>query len=106
MLYCYRFRNRIYLMQAGFDPSLGRFGVGNVLLGYALEHAVGEGNDAWDFLRGEHRYKEELATRHRDSANLAVLGATPGALAYYLRRVCLPLLKARLQRRAPSGLEL
>jgi CelD/BcsL family acetyltransferase involved in cellulose biosynthesis len=106
MNYCYRFRNRIYLMQSGFDPKLGRLGVGKVLLGYAIEHAIGEGGEAFDFLRGEHRYKEELATRHRESANLAVLGATPAAFAYYLRRIWLPLLKARLQRRAPSGLEL
>ena len=106
MSYCYRFRNRIYLMQSGFDPQLGRLGVGKVLLGHAIEHAIGEGNEAFDFLRGEHRYKEELATRHRENANLVVLGATPAAFAYYLRRIGLPLLKARLQRRAPSGLEL
>jgi CelD/BcsL family acetyltransferase involved in cellulose biosynthesis len=106
MNYCYRFRDRVYLMQSGFDPQLARLGVGKVLLGYAIEHAIGEGNEAFDFLRGEHRYKEELATRHRENANLAVLGGTPAAFAYVLRRIALPLLKARLQRRPPPGLEL
>ena len=101
MLYCYRFRNRIYLMQSGFHPALGRLGVGKVLLGYALEHAIAEGNEAWDFLRGEHRYKEELATAHRETIGLEVFAATPGGLASRARRVWLPRLKARLMRREP-----
>ena len=99
MLYCFRFRNRIYLMQSGFHPALGRLGVGRVLLGYALEHAIGEGNEAWDFLRGEHRYKEELATSHRETMSLDVFASTPAALASRARRVWLPRLKARLLRR-------
>ena len=106
MIYCYRFRNRVYLMQAGFDPKLARLGAGKVLLGYAIEHAIGEGNEAFDFLRGEHRYKDELATRHRETRNQAVFAATPAALLYRLRSVWLPMLKARLQRRPPPGLSL
>lgn len=106
MLYCYRFRNRVYLMQSGFDPKHARLGVGKVLLGYAMEHAIAEGNEAFDFLRGDHRYKEELATRHRETRSFAVFGATPGALVYRLRRVWLPLVKAWLQRRPPPGIGL
>ena len=101
MLYCFRFRNRIYLMQSGFDPALARLGIGKVLLGYALQHAIEEGNEAWDFLRGEHRYKDELATSHRETAGLDVFAATPAALASRARRVWLPRLKARLLRRGP-----
>ena len=101
MLYCYRFRNRVYLMQAGFDPKLARLGVGKVLLGHALEHAIAEGNEAFDFLRGEHRYKEQLATAHRETVCLRAFGASPRALAYRLRRFWLPILKARLLRRPP-----
>lgn len=99
MLYCFRFRNRIYLMQSGFDPALGRLGVGRVLLGYALEHAIEEGNEAWDFLRGEHRYKEELATTHRETIGVDIFASTPAGLASRARRVWLPRLKARLLRR-------
>ena len=99
MLYCFRFRNRIYLMQSGFDPALARLGVGKVLLGYALEHAIHEGNEAWDFLRGEHRYKDELATTHRETGGLDVFASTPAALASRARRVWLPGLKARLLHR-------
>lgn len=99
MTYCYRFRNRVYLMQAGFDPKLSRLNPGKVLLGHALEHAIGEGNDVFDYLRGEHRYKDQLATGHRETQCVRVFHRTAAALAYRLRRISLPLLKARLLRR-------
>jgi CelD/BcsL family acetyltransferase involved in cellulose biosynthesis len=103
--YCYRFRNRVYLMQAGFDPALAKCNPGKVLLGHALEHAIGEGNVVFDFLRGEHRYKDELATGHRTTTCVRVFRATPGSLAYALRRIWLPLLKARLYRRPAPKLK-
>jgi CelD/BcsL family acetyltransferase involved in cellulose biosynthesis len=94
--YCYRFRNRVYLMQAGFDPAKAKATPGRALLGFALEHAIGEGNVVFDFLRGEHRYKDQLATGHRTTRCVRVFRNTRGALAYRLRRIWLPLLKARL----------
>ena len=105
MLYCYRFRNRVFLMQAGFDPKLARLGVGKALLAHALEHAIGEGNEAFDFLRGEHRYKEELATTHRETICVRAFAPTLGGFAYRLRRFWLPILKARLLRRPPPTLK-
>ena len=104
--YCYRFRHHVFLMQAGFDPAKARFNPGKVLLGHAIEHAIGEGNAVFDFLRGEHRYKDQLATGHRTTNCVRVFRATPGALAYRLRRIWLPLLKARLYGRAPPKLNL
>ena len=97
--YCYRFRNRVYLMQAGFDPKLAKSNPGKALLGYALEHAVGEGNEVFDFLKGEHRYKDELATGYRETRGVRVFRNTLGGIAYRLRRVLLPSWKAQLLRR-------
>jgi len=102
--YCYRFRNRVFLMQAGFDPKLAKSNPGKALLSYALEHAIGEGNEVFDFLKGEHRYKDELATGHRETRGVRVFRNTLGGIAYRLRRVVLPLWKARLLRRAPPKL--
>jgi len=102
--YCYRFRNRVYLMQAGFDPAKARSNPGRVLLGYALEHAIGEGNVVFDFLKGEHRYKDQLATAYRNTLGVRVFRNSPGALAYRLRRIWLPRLKARLYGNPPPKL--
>jgi len=102
--YCYRFRNRVYLMQAGFDPAKAKANPGRVLLGYALEHAIGEGNVVFDFLRGEHRYKDQLATGYRTTRCVRVFRNTRAALAYRLRRIWLPRLRARLLLRAAPKL--
>ena len=104
--YCYRFRRRVFLMQGGFDPAKARCNPGKVLLGHAIEDAIGEGNVAFDFLRGEHRYKDQLATGHRATNCVRVFRTTPGALVYRLRRIWLPLLKARLYGRAPPKLKI
>jgi hypothetical protein len=58
----------------------------------------------FDFLRGEHGYKDHLATDYRETFMLRVFRATPGAFAYRLRRIWLPLLKACLLRRDPPKL--
>jgi CelD/BcsL family acetyltransferase involved in cellulose biosynthesis len=96
MYYFYKFRDRTYLMQSGFDPDYGSVKPGNVLLGYVIEHAIGEGHAAIDFLRGNHRYKEELATGERQTVYLTVYRWRPGAAVYLGRRHVLPALKARL----------
>jgi CelD/BcsL family acetyltransferase involved in cellulose biosynthesis len=96
MLYCYRMRSRVFLMQAGFEPALARFRPGAVLLGYAMEHAIEEGNEVFDFLRGEHRYKRELATGRRDTAYVQIFRRTSAALLYRAREVQWPALKERL----------
>ena len=104
MIYAYRFRNGVYCMQTGFDPEKGKLKVGNVLLGHAFEHAIGEGNALFDFLRGDHGYKDQLATDHRETCAVLVFRGTPGAAAYRLRKIWLPLAKARLLRRPPATL--
>jgi CelD/BcsL family acetyltransferase involved in cellulose biosynthesis len=102
--YCYRFRNRVYLMQAGFDPAKAKANPGKVLLGYALEHAISEGNAVFDFLKGEHRYKDQLATGYRTTLGVRVFRNTPGAIAYRLRKIWLPQWKARVYGKPPPKL--
>lgn len=95
MYYFYKFRDRIYLMQSGFDPDYSDVKPGQVLLGYIVEHAIDEGHQVLDFLKGNHRYKDELATGERQTLFLTAFRATPGGWAYRARRVYLPMLKAR-----------
>ena len=105
MNYCYRVRNRIFCMQAGFDPDYASVAPGAVLLGYAIEHAIGEGNEVFDFLRGQHMYKDQLANGARDTRYVAIFRRNIRALAYQLRRAHLPAWKAYLQGRPPPQIE-
>jgi CelD/BcsL family acetyltransferase involved in cellulose biosynthesis len=97
MYYCYRFRNQIFLMQGGFEPDYARLKPGQALLGFAFEHAIREGNAVFDFLRGDHRYKDELATGARETVFLAAYRRTPAALAYRTLRELVPRLKGTVK---------
>jgi CelD/BcsL family acetyltransferase involved in cellulose biosynthesis len=97
MYYFYRFRDRVYLMQSGFDPDFSDVKPGQVLLGHIVEHAIGEGHAVLDFLRGEHRYKDELATGERETLYLTAFRRRPGALVYRARREILPVVKRQLK---------
>jgi len=95
MYYFYKFRDRVYLMQSGFDPDLSDVKPGQVLLGHIIEHAIGEGQKVLDFLKGDHRYKEELSSGERETLFVTAFRLTPRALVYRLRRVFLPAAKAQ-----------
>jgi CelD/BcsL family acetyltransferase involved in cellulose biosynthesis len=98
MYYFYKFRDATYLMQSGFDPDASDVRPGQVLLGYVVEHAIGERLAVLDFLRGDHRYKEELANGERETVWVTIYRRRPGAAIYFTRRVLLPALKARVTR--------
>jgi CelD/BcsL family acetyltransferase involved in cellulose biosynthesis len=97
MFYFYRFRDRVYLMQSGFDPDFGNVKPGQVLLGYIIENAISEKFTVLDFLRGDHRYKDELASGERETVYVKAFRYKPGALVYRTRREVLPVVKARLK---------
>ena len=100
MLYCYRFRNRVFLMQGGFDPAWSAWKPGTVLLSYAIEQAIEEGNDVFDFLRGEHRYKDRLATGSRETVYVTALRRSLLCLAFALRPSYVPMRRNSLPARA------
>jgi hypothetical protein len=50
-----------------------------------------------DFLKGEHRYKDEVASGERETRYLNAFRMRPGAFVYRARRFVLPAVKARVQ---------
>jgi len=97
MLYAYRLRNRIFVVQAGFDPQYAQWRPGSVLLDHALEHAIGECNEIFDFLRGEHDYKDRLATDWRETVCVSAYRPTIGAAAFRARHVYLARTRATVR---------
>jgi CelD/BcsL family acetyltransferase involved in cellulose biosynthesis len=93
MFYFYRFRDGVYYFQGGFDPALSKLRPGLVLMGYAIEHAIGEGNRVFDMLRGEYDYKTQWAKERRQTYFHRAYRWSPAALAYRLRHELLPALK-------------
>jgi CelD/BcsL family acetyltransferase involved in cellulose biosynthesis len=89
--YCYLWRRQIFYFQAGFDPACEKMRPGLVMIGYALEHAIGEGLAVFDFLRGGHPYKRQWGKGVRTTY---VCSAFRGNIAASLHR----LRHGRLQR--------
>lgn len=97
MFYFYRFRDGVYYFQGGFDPALSKLRPGLVLMGYAIEHSIGEGNRVFDMLRGEYEYKTQWAKERRQTYYHRAYRLSPAALAYRLRHELLPALKKQLR---------
>ncbi|MBI3899537.1 MAG: GNAT family N-acetyltransferase [Gammaproteobacteria bacterium] len=98
MYYCYRFRDTVYYFQGGFDPSHERARPGLCLMGYAIEHAIQEGNHTFDMLRGEYDYKRQWAKATRETHQIVAFRRNPRAIAHRLRYSYLPGLKAEIKR--------
>lgn len=70
IFYCYRYRGDILYFQSGFDPDLAQFSLGQVLMGLAIESAIGEQATVFDLLKGEHPYKNSWSNDERTTFNL------------------------------------
>jgi hypothetical protein len=60
VLYCFRHGHTMFYFQGGFEPAYGRWSVGQLLVGYAIESAIAEGCLAFDMLRGDHDHKRHF----------------------------------------------
>jgi CelD/BcsL family acetyltransferase involved in cellulose biosynthesis len=56
-LYGFWHGRRMFYYLGGFDPQLASFSLGLLMVGHAIERAIEEGAEAFDFLRGREAYK-------------------------------------------------
>lgn len=97
VLYCYRYRDEVLFFQSGFDPALEKFSIGQILLGYAFESAIGEGRTVFDMLKGDHAYKRSWANDTRQTCEILAWRSTAAGLLS-LGRYRL----AKMRRRPPT----
>jgi CelD/BcsL family acetyltransferase involved in cellulose biosynthesis len=67
-LYCFSYGKRLCYYQGGFEPTLARLSLGTVLTARAMQAAIAEQHEVFDFLRGDEPYKAKWTTASR--ANL------------------------------------
>jgi len=101
VFYCYRFREEIFYFQVGFDPAFEKSRPGLVLIGFALEHAINEGNRTFDFLRGEHDYKNQWGKGLRRTYQLAGYRRNVPALLFQWKMETWPGIKQVIKRWFP-----
>ena len=107
-LYCFAYGDRLCYYQGGFEPTLARLSLGTVLTAHAMQAAIDEERQVFDFLRGDEPYKAKWTGLSRINARrLVTRTGTPfGPLAR--RAQCLEDAverrgKAWMRRQKPSG---
>ncbi len=84
-LHGYRYHRTFYFYQSGFDPRHAKQSVGLVTMGLAIQHAIEEGAEEYDFLHGDEAYKAHWAREARELGRLEVY--PPGRRGLLYRRV-------------------
>lgn len=83
VLYCFTYASRTCYYQGGFEPTLAKLSLGTVLTARAIRHCIEEGNQVFDFLRGDEPYKAKwtsesvvntrrIVTRHGATSDTVV----------------------------------
>jgi CelD/BcsL family acetyltransferase involved in cellulose biosynthesis len=91
VFYGYAFRGTLYHFQGGFDPQHEKLRIGQCLMAYAIESAIGEGCSCLDMLRGDYEYKKRWAANVRQTLSYTLSGHTlPTYMNHVLQRLILP----------------
>jgi CelD/BcsL family acetyltransferase involved in cellulose biosynthesis len=72
ILYDYRYGEKIYYYQGGFDPSLYKYSLGLVLRAYGIQKAIKDGIKEIDLLKGAYEHKYKWTEYDRQTINLTI----------------------------------
>ena len=75
VLYCFHWNGGTYYYLGGFAPELGKYSLGTLLTGRAIQHAIEENSREFDFLRGNEPYKYRWLPQERINQRLLLLNA-------------------------------
>lgn len=65
VFYGFAHHGTVYYYLSGYDPTLEKLSIGNVIVAHAIENAVSEGAKTFDFLRGAEEYKYSWGAKDR-----------------------------------------
>jgi CelD/BcsL family acetyltransferase involved in cellulose biosynthesis len=82
MIRAYRSRDTIFVVNVSAEASRPPLYPAGVLLEYAIEHAIDEGAQAFDFIACRQGGEEELGVPRRDSLRVTAFRRSIGATAY------------------------
>ena len=66
----FRYRDTVFALQRGFDPTYAADSVGYVLLGYVLRHLIADGVRRYDFLGGDSEQKQRWGAQRTTSLHI------------------------------------
>jgi CelD/BcsL family acetyltransferase involved in cellulose biosynthesis len=104
MLYDYRYGNKIYYYQGGFDPSLYKYSPGLVLRAYVIQKAIENGIKEIDLLKGGYEHKYMWTEHDRHTINLMIGNNTFGSRTFFFDTIRKPQMKAAIRKTLPKFL--
>jgi len=104
ILYDYRYKNKIYYYQAGFDPSFYKYSVGLVLRAYVIQKAIEDGIEEIDLLKGGYDHKYKWTESDRNTVNLIIGKDTLGSKMFFFDTFKKPQMKAAIKKTLPNSL--
>ncbi|SPP99508.1 putative Protein involved in cellulose biosynthesis (CelD)-like protein [Candidatus Sulfobium mesophilum] len=104
MFYDYRYGNKIYYYQAGFDPEFSRYSPGLALRAYVIRDAIEEGFEEVDLLKGAYDFKYLWTHNDRSTTTLAVGRGTLAGRLHFLEAFEKPRMKAAIKETLPESL--
>ncbi|MFQ5786959.1 MAG: GNAT family N-acetyltransferase [Thermodesulfobacteriota bacterium] len=74
-LYTFKYNNKLFYYQGGWDPEFSGDRVGSVLTNLVIEDAINRGCSEYDFLRGTEDYKTRLTNEKREEIDIFILNS-------------------------------
>ena len=104
ILYDYRYGNKIYYYQGGFDPSLYKYSLGLVLRAFVIQKAIENGIKEIDLLKGAYEHKYIWTEHDRHTINVTIGKNTFGSKVCFFDTFRKPEMKAAIKKRLPNFL--
>lgn len=95
--YIYQYDNKFYYYQSGFDPENASYRPGLLLQNYVIKHAIEKSVKCFDFLKGEHAYKEDWANATNKTVNIMWFSHSLKGRLSYLRLFLMPAIKNNIK---------
>ena len=74
-LYTFKYNNKLFYYQGGWDPEWYKDRVGSILTNLVIEDAINRGYSEYDFLRGTEDYKIRLTDKKREEMDIFILNS-------------------------------
>jgi CelD/BcsL family acetyltransferase involved in cellulose biosynthesis len=104
ILYDYRYGNKIYYYQGGFDPSLYKYSLGLVLRAYVIQKAIKDGIKEIDLLKGAYEHKYKWTEYDRQTINLTIGKNNLRSKIFFVDSFRKPRMKAAIKKIIPDFL--
>ncbi len=104
ILYEYRYGEKIYYYQGGFDPSLYKYSLGLVLRAYVIQKAIRDGIKEIDLLKGAYEHKYKWTEFDRQTINLTIGKNSLRSKIFFADSFRKPQMKAAIKKILPDFL--